>query len=770
MKKHLKWFTFIEIIITISIVIVLSVVAVTSHSSLVDKSNNTKVVSDLTTIQNSIDSYKKETWKIPQAFWNLKYYKEDTTYAHDLNEAFATSWFITKNSIPTKYLNSTPTDPRTWQYYAIWLVKNTDYYEVSWVIKVNQTYESKVLWNWTWEDWPYNLIKEYNWPWFVFDKSTTAFPYNPEELLLNAKIRNFSWSVLINWTNYDENTILWIDLLNWDQILVWTWGSAEIYFSDWNYSVIWDSEKQTKITLANMSYKEDSNLFTSVKIALDFWSIWTKATKLWEKSEYEIYTTDTVAAVRWTVFWVRSWENETNVTLVRWEVEIKEIDNSLSQNIDELVKDINNETIKTKNINWENEVTKLEVLEWESPKTFNYYAENKENEEVTWSWVIENIPLEIKDKIINNAWEINLWMKLNILEIKNNKNERFIKLKLDNSLKKWEYVLINWIKYPNLIKKDLDYLIINKELLEQELQNISICNKNNCTSEIKIDLSNYLSYENDIEKCIWWFLFLENQATKECITNDLSWSWYSLLAYAPYDVAWDYSIYSNNKTKISWDVWYWITNNILDASAGILNTLFYSGWNLWTDYQNQIKSLINFNWKKWIFVNNWENKYLEYNLNKIWLELKENFAIEVWVRWWALKRQYWIYYIYKLWDIYLNLFNTWNTNTETHALYFWNNVWDQSISTNVLFKNNTWLTNLHLDQNIKNDSMYKITSIIDSNNWILKLEWDWVNLVNTRTLSWRTYIPERNTLFIWSSQEKQQQWNDMIDYVKIYKK
>jgi hypothetical protein len=53
-----------------------------------------------------------------------------------------------------------------------------------------------------------------------------------------------------------------------------------------------------------MVYKDENNLFTKIQLALDYGTIWTKTSKLDPNSEFEIYTTDTEAAVRGTIFGV----------------------------------------------------------------------------------------------------------------------------------------------------------------------------------------------------------------------------------------------------------------------------------------------------------------------------------------------------------------------------------------------------------------------------------------------------------------------------------
>jgi hypothetical protein len=47
-----------------------------------------------------------------------------------------------------------------------------------------------------------------------------------------------------------------------------------------------------------MRFPEEYNLTTQIKLALSVGSLWTKASKMSEKSQFEIYTIDSVAAVR----------------------------------------------------------------------------------------------------------------------------------------------------------------------------------------------------------------------------------------------------------------------------------------------------------------------------------------------------------------------------------------------------------------------------------------------------------------------------------------
>jgi prepilin-type N-terminal cleavage/methylation domain-containing protein len=63
--KNKKAFSFVEIIIVISIIALLSVMALTYYNGHTDKSINAKVESDIATINNSLLYYIQENQSLP---------------------------------------------------------------------------------------------------------------------------------------------------------------------------------------------------------------------------------------------------------------------------------------------------------------------------------------------------------------------------------------------------------------------------------------------------------------------------------------------------------------------------------------------------------------------------------------------------------------------------------------------------------------------------------------------------------------------------------
>lgn len=335
-------FSFVEIIITISIITLLAVIWISANQGYKDNMNNTKIISDVKTINNALEAYVQENTSLPMPWGNTNSFKIDTSYSHSYKDP-DTFWVygsITEDTLPNKYLNVLPLDPRTNSYYSYWKTgENVDslianQFELASVQNIEWEYQAFVTWNYTAEAWPYNLIREYNGSSFVYNKSKTNLPYNPEELILIVT---------------DEN---WVVYREWQTITVNAWDTLEIFFSDGSVSVLWNLTEITTLTLNKLNFPKEDNLNTLVKLSLWAWTIWTKATNLNTESEFEIYTTDSTAAVRGTIFWVSkdSLTAPTEVFVVEWEVEIYE--NETERNIIDLKKD---ESIRV--IDWQKEGT-----------------------------------------------------------------------------------------------------------------------------------------------------------------------------------------------------------------------------------------------------------------------------------------------------------------------------------------------------------------------------------------------------------------------------
>ncbi len=294
-----KAFSLVEIIIAISIITLLAVVGFSSMNSSSEKADNTKVMTDISTIKNALEAYTQESATLPMPGGNTNFYKIDTAYSHSYtwSETFWVYGSINESTIANKYLDTLPLDPRTNSYYAYGKTKATNEFEIASVILDNGTFSATVEWNYSAENGPYSLIRSYNGPDFVSNESTENLPYNPDELVLTAKA---------GWKIYHEGDLIKAE-----------WSDLEIFFSDWTVSIL---ENGWELLISNAYFKKDDNSTTYLKLALKVGKIWTQATHLNDDSEFQIYTDDTTAAVRWTIFSVDANSTETEIEVIQWEV------------------------------------------------------------------------------------------------------------------------------------------------------------------------------------------------------------------------------------------------------------------------------------------------------------------------------------------------------------------------------------------------------------------------------------------------------------------
>lgn len=438
-------FSFVEVLIAISIIVLLAVISINSSSKYGENRDNSKVVSDLATIDNALESYSSVEWELPTPKWNNNFFKEDSSYAHSYedSETYGVHGFVTNGTLPSKYMNFLPLDPRTNSFYAYWKTKSNLYelvanqYEIASIIVKDGEAKSKVLGDYTAEIWPFSLIREYNWPDFVYDGSIVNFPYNPEELLITASIRSFTWAVEINWALNNTDKIL----VQGDKVKVPTGWYAELYFSDGTISTLWDTSKDSELTLSRLVFKQEDNLLTDIKLALSAGSIWSKATHLDNDSEFEVYTTDTSAAVRWTVFWVEKWGSHSNVVVVVWKVEVQgitETEEELADKLDDEVVEI----VKTPITGVPDIIDSIiEVAPWGEAEGIML----TEQEVISSTGSLDNISVDIKDVVLWNIWGItnNAWPE--ILYYENEYGYDWsLKIKLNKMFRKADYLAVRY--------------------------------------------------------------------------------------------------------------------------------------------------------------------------------------------------------------------------------------------------------------------------------------------------------------------------------------
>ncbi len=645
-----KAFSFIELLIVLSIIVILAVIWMNMFDDNKRKASNAKIETGVETIKNSLFVYMEENKKLPNPGWNNNYFEVDSSYSYSWSsQSFWVYGSFTQDSLSKKYLDTLPLDPISNHYFSYGKTLDNTYFEIASVLRLEEESQTKLDWNYPWEYGPISLIREYNWPFFVSDWSKEHLPYNPDEHIITAKIGDIQWIVSINgievsWTKH---------LKTWDQIISSSSWSANIYFSDWSVSYL---EENSNLVLSEMSYKNsEDNLLTKISLYLGKWSLFTKATSLNSWSDFEIYTADTTAAVRWTIF---------NVS-----------------------------------VNDNNEGTLIEVLEWSVE-------------------VYEAPEIELEDDVENNS-------KPKKLEIKNSRG----------NIKAWKKVTLEKESNDNSGEINVDDIDESKEEeFKEKLNKDKEKNSRNLAigkSEDEINEGNCkLNFEG-----------------LGCVDdeNSLIDSWWELYWYAPYNEAWDLSMYSEDwKFKIDNQ----LTTNSLYLSNKC-NNLSSETTNVFCDVKD---SNI-----KWVYIG-WNDSFIKYeNLNLNW-----DFLIEMNVRWDSLKGLEVKYFL----DSNVFKFFRKTISSESHLLFNSSGKILKSIS------NTTDITN---------DQFYKLKITRENTESELTLEYEGWNVL----LVWYTDDDNNKNkigtgsisdLYIWNRKvwSSNKNWkypiNSIIDYVKIYKK
>lgn len=309
MIQQKKAFTLVELIITLSIIILLTTIGLTTQNSLRENAKNAKVEANIETLQNAFSTYfQVNKNELPDVAGNTNYFTPSGSYSHAGSETnFGRYGSVTEKTLPKAYLDNLPLDPYTGHYYKYGQTlvgKRT--FQVAGVVRESSDPIALVRGNYlSGPDLPLDLVRGYNTSTFVSDGSPLVFPYNPDERVMSATVY------------FSDTPGIGEIVSEWSEITTWTRETATIYFSDGSVSELWEN---SELHLVDFTYPQDDSLITRVRLALTEGSIFTQAVDLGDESEFEIYTGDTTAAVRGTVFRM---DDDGTVDVIEGIVEIK---------------------------------------------------------------------------------------------------------------------------------------------------------------------------------------------------------------------------------------------------------------------------------------------------------------------------------------------------------------------------------------------------------------------------------------------------------------
>lgn len=240
--KNKKWFTLVELIVTITILAILWTIAALSFNQYTSQARDTVRLSDLKTMESALEYYALENSSYPKPH-NAK----EITYSWAILWYEWTFWFQTIAELNT--VSKPPRDPLTENEYTFSKTNIGNEYEI-WILLENEKEDNSSLIvkkTYAWKDtlrtyitWNYNwkIIKTSTW-WTdyiitspsLITSDTENRNYEISEIFDNLKLAYFnfwnqpssySWVVL---NNDFQNKF---DFSNWDN-LVFEWTFAELY-------------------------------------------------------------------------------------------------------------------------------------------------------------------------------------------------------------------------------------------------------------------------------------------------------------------------------------------------------------------------------------------------------------------------------------------------------------------------------------------------------------------------------------------------------------
>ncbi|MCP4523790.1 MAG: prepilin-type N-terminal cleavage/methylation domain-containing protein [Candidatus Gracilibacteria bacterium] len=583
-------FSFVEMLITVTILALISVIAYTSFGEKKDQSLNTQSQSQIKTLSNALLQAKQERGSLPLPKGNLNFFAIDTSYVHSYEdtETYGAHGFITNDTLPKKFIDIIPVDPRTGAFYAYGITKNSQMHEIAGITRVAGNPISYVEGDYTAETGPFNLIREYNGPNFVQDQSNTNFPYNPDEQILTASIGETSGTVTVNTTIYTSAQLQDLQLRSGDEVTVSSGGSAELFFSDGTRSVLGDQTQATSLTLQKMSYPTEDNLVTDIKLILQSGMIWNKAAKMDENSQFEIYTVDSTAAVRGTIFAVQKSGFDSNIVVQEGKVKVT---NNQGIAIADLKTNItNNIVIPSTSIS---ALTESEII----VPTGGVLEGRLVNANGDYSHTFNDssIPDHVKEKVKGKTVDINKNIGFKLLSAEYDKAANDLALTFETRKKIFhsaDYLSINEEKhvltkdlisvdtgdmtiftmtggmnYNNTSNITLDYINTFSSNPDFTFQlSKSTSNGKKYSRPVSLTLIDGMNFQesdtviNDISQAIQenqnkkghcnGFIFTNSLSKKQCApaNPELSEDW-NLVAYAPYDTPGDLNLYKAGSGK-----------------------------------------------------------------------------------------------------------------------------------------------------------------------------------------------------------------------------
>lgn len=334
--RHAGAFTFVELLVSISILATISIIGYVSYSGHLKSSYNTIRIQTIDSLHLSLSDYYQMKKVLPEPNSNFISYDIYGTYAHSLSGAYGVSGHVSNNFLPSGYVNFGATDPESNQYYGYGkLTGGSSSFDVASVLYDEVTGGYKTYIRGTYDKQRLaSLIRSYSSSNFVSQDSTENLPYNPYERKITGYVSSYSGSITLTGSigvqTFMGAQVFTGELNSGDTVIVDTGSTALVHLSDGSELSLGSTASQTVLNLKSLAYGDEANLASKVSLYLSLGEVWTEAPHLRTESDspsdFSIQTDSAVAAVRGTVFGLaRSSTGATSISLEVGKLDVKKV-------------------------------------------------------------------------------------------------------------------------------------------------------------------------------------------------------------------------------------------------------------------------------------------------------------------------------------------------------------------------------------------------------------------------------------------------------------
>jgi hypothetical protein len=228
LKSKIKWFTLVELIISITLLVILWTIWIISYSSHLSWVRDTNRITELDNLSKLLNAYRvtkklpdTENWVIVYWSWSVKLWTQWYAWKIVLAKLGYVDWWI---------------DPLDRKYYTYYVTASNKYYQLLWFLEEkNDSFSVSSIFNNTYASWEYKK----RFPVVFWDKLWVLLNLNNDPIQEIQSIITWSW-INISTTTWSYTSILTNNTtVSWDNTVLNQVAKLVPTGGEWCYNQSW---------------------------------------------------------------------------------------------------------------------------------------------------------------------------------------------------------------------------------------------------------------------------------------------------------------------------------------------------------------------------------------------------------------------------------------------------------------------------------------------------------------------------------------------------